>query len=63
MMCSQEQLTKFEATGRNRNVTVIREFVDEGNSKSEEDMPVLVEECSMGMCSSWVHLTHCVRCL
>ena len=47
MMCSQKQLTKFEATGRNRNVTVIRELVNEGNSESEEDKPVLVEECSI----------------
>ena len=23
-------------------------------------MVVFVEECSMGMCSSWVHCTHCV---
>ena len=22
-------------------------------------MVVFVEECSMGMCSSWVHCTHC----
>ena len=22
-------------------------------------MPVFVEECSMGMCSSWVHCTRC----
>ena len=26
-------------------------------------MPVFLEECSMGMCSSWVHFTHCVGCL
>ena len=25
-------------------------------------MPVFVEECSMGMCSSCVHYTHCVGC-
>ena len=24
---------------------------------------VFVEECSMGMCSSWVHCTYCVGCL
>jgi len=26
-------------------------------------MAVFVEECSIGMCSSWVHCTHCVGCL
>ena len=26
-------------------------------------IPVFVKGYSMGMCSSWVHCTHCVGCL